>query len=52
LQRAVDQHIELGIVIAFPPSGRWPAAVGQVNHLRELSLLRVDDGDLARIVLN
>jgi hypothetical protein len=41
LQRAVDQHIELGITIAFPPAA-VQSAVRQVDHLRQLGLLRVD----------
>jgi hypothetical protein len=52
LQRAIDQHIELGILIAFPPARRRPAAVRQVDHLRQLGLLRIDQRNLAGIVLN
>ena len=52
LQRAINQHIELGILKAFPPPRRRPAAVRQVDHLRQLGLLRVDQRYLAGIVLN
>ena len=48
LQRPVDQHIELRIIIGLPPAGGRPVAVRQVDHLRQLGLLRIDDGDLGR----
>ncbi len=52
LQRPVDQHIELRIIIGLPPAGCRPVAVRQVDHLRQLGLLRIDDGDLGRLILD
>lgn len=52
LQRPVDQHIELRIIIGLPPAGGRPVAVRQVDHLRQLGLLRIDDGDLGRLILD
>ena len=52
LQRPIDQHIELRVIVGLPPAGCRPVAVRQVDHLRQLGLLRIDDGDLGRLVLN
>ena len=48
LQRPIDQHIELRVIVGLPPAGCRPVAVRQVDHLRQLGLLRIDDGDLGR----